>query len=267
MNAENPRLSVVVPAYNEAARIADPLRRMAAFLAARAESFEIIVVDDGSRDPTFRVVRETAADLAAPVHVLRYEPNRGKGYALKVGIGAARGERILFTDADLSTPIEDAEALLAALAEGADLAIGSRRLPGSVIAVHQPWHRELMGSVFTRIVRWLVADVSDVTCGFKAFRGDVGRDLFSRVRVYDWSFDAEVLLLARRRGCRLAEVPVRWEDRAGTKVSLLRDTLRSLWGLLRITANDRAGRYRRPHAIDPRAQRWSAGGEPVGAAR
>ena len=242
-------LSMVVPAFNEAARIAAPLREMAAWLAKRPERCELIVVDDGSRDDTAALVVGVAADLPVDVRVLSYSPNRGKGYALKVGFAAARGERILFSDCDLSTPLEEGERLLRALDEH-EIAIGSRKAPGSQIEVHQAAYREWMGKVFTALVRRAIADVTDATCGFKAFRGDVGRDLFSRLRVYDWSFDAELLLIARRRELSLVELPVRWSDQAGTKVNVMRDALRALEGLLRIRWNDWLGRYDLPHPLD-----------------
>src|SRR5512143_2772584 len=201
-----PWLTVVVPAYNEAARIAAPLAAIHAYLRAQPWPSEIVVVDDGSADATFALVREVARDWTLPVRAFRYQPNAGKGYAIKYGIAHARGERILFTDADLSTPIDEATRLLAALDAGADVAIGSRKMAGAHITRHQPWLRERLGKVFTWMVRKLIADVSDVTCGFKAFRGEAARDIFSRVRVFDWSFDAEVLLLVRQLGYRLSEV-------------------------------------------------------------
>ena len=252
-------LSLVIPAYNEAERIAEPLRSMAAHLGSLPYRSEIVVVDDGSRDATSDRVRATAGELAIPVQLVRYTRNRGKGYALKVGFAAARGERILFSDADLSVPIEQAGRLLRALDEGCDLAIASRKVPGAEIAVHQPWLREQMGRAFSFIVRHSIADVSDVTCGFKAFRGEVGRDLFSRLRIYNWSFDAELLMIAKRRGYRLIEVPVRWEDRAGSKVRLLRDVLSSALGILRILLNQAAGRYDQVRELDLPMKTWSCG--------
>ena len=244
MNAEKPWLSLIVPAFNEAERIVDPLREIGAYLGARAYTSEIIVVDDGSVDATVDVVCKVAGTLPVPVRILSHRRNHGKGYALKVGVAAARGERILFTDADLSTPIREAGRLLQSLDDGYDIAIGSRRAPGSLVNKRQPWYREQMGRVFTSLVRYLIADVSDATCGFKAFESSVGKELFARTRVHGWSFDAELLMIARQRGYRLREIPVQWEDRAGTKVSLLRDVTTSLVGLARIRINAALGRYR-----------------------
>ena len=254
-----PSLSIVVPAYNESERIADPLRRMDSFLARQAYSSEVLVVDDGSDDATGDVVRGVGKQLSTPLRLIRCEANRGKGHALKVGFAAARGERILFTDADLSTPIEEAPKLLALLDAGAEVAIGSRKMEGANIRVHQPWYRERLGEVYTAIVRLLIANVSDVTCGFKAFEGAAGRDIFSRVRVDDWSFDAEILLIAARRGYRVREAPVEWEDYEGTKVRLLRDVVCCLVDLARIRLNAARGRYTEPVAAGRASEVWARG--------
>ena len=251
------KLSLVVPAYDESARISDSLRAMGSYLADQPYDAEIVVVDDGSRDGTAGVVREIASGVSVPLRVLRYARNRGKGAALKVGFAAAIGDVILFSDADLSTPIEEIAPLLARIEDGADLVIGSRHMRGSAVEQRQPWYRTAMGSVFTLIVRATIADVSDATCGFKAYRAEVGRDLFSRLRVYDWSFDAELLYLARRAGYRLDEVPVRWADRAGTRVRLLRDSASSLVGIARILVNGALGRYDRPAELDVSPETWS----------
>jgi glycosyltransferase involved in cell wall biosynthesis len=255
-SAGRPAISVVIPAFEEEARLAGPLREVARWLASKPGDCEIVVVDDGSRDATSRIVRETARDLPVPVVLVRYARNAGKGFALKVGFAHARGERILFTDADLSTPIAEGDKLLAQLEAGYDVAIGSRWLTGSKILRHQPWLRQLMGVVFTLIVWVLVARVADATCGFKAYRGDVGRELFSRARIADWSFDAELLWIGRRLGLSLSQVPVEWSDVAGSKVRLGRDVIGSALGLLRIRWNAALGRYERPHAIDVPLEVW-----------
>ncbi len=135
---------------------------------------------------------------------------------------------------------------------GCDIAIGSRKMAGAKVNVHQPWYRELMGKVFTRLVRTFLADVSDATCGFKMFRGELGRDLFSYLRIDDWAFDAELLFLAERRGHSIQEVPVRWEDQSGTKVHLLRDAWSSMLGLIRIVRYQRSGLYDQRSESDPR---------------
>jgi dolichyl-phosphate beta-glucosyltransferase len=254
--SDAPVLSVVVPAYNEAQRIPATLQAISNNFAAAPYAVEVLVVDDGSSDDTAAAVRTLAPSLALPLRLLRYAPNRGKGFALKVGFAASRGARVLFSDADLSTPIGEADRLLAELDQGADIVIGSRKRAKAQIEVHQPWLRETLGKGFTLLVRMLVADVTDATCGFKAYRGDAGRDLYSRMRVFDWSFDAEILWIARQRGYRLAEVPVRWRDQAGTKVDLRRDVLRSLQGIARIRWNAALGRYAAPFPLDIVAEAW-----------
>lgn len=216
---------------------------MAEYLSAQPFSAEIVVVDDGSTDDTFTVIRRAVDDLAIPVRLFRYENNRGKGHALKLGFAQARGDRILFTDADLSTPITEADRLLRCLDEGFDVAIGSRKVPGARIDVHQSRVRENMGRVFTWLVRKLIVDVSDATCGFKAFRHEAGKEIFRRLRIDDWSFDAEALLVARHLGYRLQEVPVQWADRAGSKVRLGRDVFRCLYDLVVLRLNLARGAY------------------------
>ncbi len=256
MRQARPSLSLIVPAYDESRRIGGPLKEMSDYLAAQPYTAEIVVVDDGSRDGTFELVQEVARSLAVPVRLIGCARNRGKGHALKVGFLKAAGERLLFTDADLATPIQETARLLATLDRGADIAIGSRKTAGARVEVHQPWYREQMGKVFTWIVRRLIADVSDATCGFKAFRAEVGRDLFSRMRIDDWSFDAELLWLAHWRGYALEEVPVTWADQTGTRVRLLRDTVGAFLGLLRIRWNALRGRYRQPLPLDAELREW-----------
>lgn len=243
MTATPVGLSVVVPAYRESVRIPAGLRAIDDYLVARGEPAELVVVDDGSPDDTADVVRRLAAELTTPVRLVLSRANRGKGHALKLGFANAGGRRILFTDADLSTPIEFADALLERVDAGTGFVLGSRKMAGARLEVRQPWLRETLGKGFTRLARWLIADVTDVTCGFKAFDGDVGRDLFSRVRIDDWSFDAELLLIARQRGYAFCEVPVAWQDREGTKVRLLRDIASTLAGLLRMRVHLLLGRY------------------------
>jgi glycosyltransferase involved in cell wall biosynthesis len=236
-------LSVVIPAFNEAVRIATPLRRLGAYLAAAHPTSEVVIVDDGSTDETVRVVTTLATELPVPVRVLPTAANRGKGHAVRVGMLEARGALVLMTDADLSTPIEELARLLAAIHAGADVAIGSRKMAGAVIEERQPALREAMGRVFTWLTQVLVVNVSDVTCGFKLFRREAARAVFSRVTLDDWSFDAEALFLTRRLGYALVEVPVRWKDAAGTKVNRGRDAVRSALGLARIVWNHARGRY------------------------
>jgi dolichyl-phosphate beta-glucosyltransferase len=215
-----PALSVVIPAYNEAERLPPNLARILAFLRGDGRSHEVIVVDDGSTDGTAARAREVGGE---EVTVLVNEGNRGKGYAVRRGMLHARGERMLMTDADLSTPIEDLAKLEARLDEGYDVAIASRALPGANVEVRQGFFRENMGRVFNVLVRLLaLPGLRDTQCGFKLFTGEAAREAFGAARLDGFSFDVEVLFIARRRGRRIAEVPVTWRNDAATRVSPLR---------------------------------------------
>ncbi len=239
-----PPLSVVIPAFEESSRIGPPLAKICQYIAQNHPGTEIIIVDDGSRDSTSETVEKLAPDLPCPVTLLRYEKNRGKGYALRVGFAHSSGQRVLFTDCDLSTPIEELDRLLPAIEDGADVVIGSRKMTGADIVVHQKWYRERLGKVFTFLVNIAIANVSDATCGFKLFDGDVGRKLFALGQIDDWSFDAEILFLASRQNHRIVEIPVTWRDAEGTKVRLGRDALAALTGLMRIRWLALRGVYR-----------------------
>jgi dolichyl-phosphate beta-glucosyltransferase len=233
-----PFLSVVIPAFNESARLPQSLERIHAFLAGWGRSYEVVVVDDGSTDDTAARARATGAT------VLQNPGNRGKGYSVRHGMVAARGERRLMTDADLSTPIEELERLLAALDSGVDVVIGSRALPESNIEVRQPWYRENMGRVFNLMVRLLaVPGLHDTLCGFKLWSARAADDVFRRARLDGFSFDVESLFLARKRGYRIAELPVTWRNDAATRVGMLGGFL-AFPDLLRIRANHWLGRYR-----------------------
>jgi dolichyl-phosphate beta-glucosyltransferase len=215
-------LSIVVPAYNEAERLGRSLDRILAWTEGLGREVEIIVVDDGSRDATCDVVRS----YAPRVRLVQNGRNRGKGYSVRNGVLSATGEQILFTDADLSTPIEDWSKLAAAL-ESADIAVGSRALKDSNVTKHQPRYREAMGRVFNTIVQGLaVQGVRDTQCGFKLFRAEVGQALFREATIEGFAFDVEVLFLARRKGYRIAEVPVTWENDDRTRVHPFYDSAR-----------------------------------------
>ena len=212
-----PTLSVVIPAYNEALRLPATLARVRHHLAARGVTHEILVVDDGSTDATADVAR-AAGDA---VRLLRHEPNRGKGYAVRRGMLAASGGRRLMTDADLSTPIEELARLEAELDRGFDVAIGSRAVAGARIEVRQPAYREAMGRLFNRLVRvLLLPGLLDTQCGFKLFSAEAAEASFGSCRLDGFSFDVEALYLARRRGLRVAEVPIVWRNDAATRVGL-----------------------------------------------
>jgi dolichyl-phosphate beta-glucosyltransferase len=207
----------VIPAYNEALRLPATLACMREHLAARGAAYEIVVVDDGSTDATAEIARR-AGD---PVRVLRHEPNRGKGYAVRRGMLAAAGARRLMSDADLSTPIEELARLEAEIDRGFDIAIGSRAVAGARIEVRQPAYREAMGRLFNRLVqRLLLPGVADTQCGFKLFTAGAAEAAFRPCRLDGFSFDVEALYVARLRGLRIAEVPVVWRNDDATRVSL-----------------------------------------------
>lgn len=205
-------LSLVIPAFREAARLPPSLQRVARWLSAWGGSAEVLVVDDGSPDATAEVAR-AHAPLFARLRVLRHAANRGKGAAVRTGVLAAEGRLVAFVDADLAAPIEALSRLLAALELGADVAVASRRTRGADIARKQPLARRVAGGAFRTLVRVLVpTGVADTQCGLKAFRGDAARRIASCARVDGWAFDVEWLARARRAGMTVAEVPVRWSD-------------------------------------------------------
>jgi dolichyl-phosphate beta-glucosyltransferase len=236
-------LSIVVPAYNEARRLPGTLPRVIEYASRLDEPVEILVVDDGSADGTSDVAA-AVGQACGFVRVLRSDHNQGKGAAVRRGMLAARLGHVLFTDVDLSTPIEETAKLRAALAGGADVAIGSRRLAQSDIQVHQPWLRELAGRTFSGLVSLLLLPgIHDSQCGFKAFRRPALREIFGRQRLEGFGFDAEVLWLARRLGFRVAEVPIVWRDDRRSNVRLIRDSGGMLLDLGRVRLNAWTGRY------------------------
>lgn len=237
-------LSVVVPAYNEEARLPRTLERIRDYLRRAHPSSEIIVVDDGSTDRTPEVVRAMQKEMPE-LHLLLNGENRGKGCSVRTGMLAARGEIALFTDADLSAPIEEAAKLLEALAS-ADVAIGSRALDRRLIQVHQSPARELAGIFFNRMVRLATGlPFEDTQCGFKAFRTDRTRIVFEQQRIEDFGFDPEILFLAQRHGLRIVEIPLLWAHDPRTKLHVVRDSLLMFAGLWQIRWNAMLGRY--PH--------------------
>lgn len=251
-------LSAVFPAFNEEARLEAPLREAASWLRATGRRAELIAVDDGSRDGTSALVRRLADEIPG-LRLIRLPGNRGKGYAVRTGVVNARGTRILFADADGSTPFAEVERLEAALDGGADVAIGSRAVQDEGVRVRARLHRRLIGRSFHLLVRTLaVRDIADTQCGFKLFRAEVAHDLFSRMRRDGFSFDVEVLLMAQRRGYRISEVPVNWTHRPGSRVNLVLDSLRMAADLFSIRANLVRGAYDEP-AVAP----WREGPVPA----
>ena len=229
-----PRLSIVIPAYNEEARLSDSLDRIAEYVAGRDYTCEAIVSDDGSTDATL-VIAEDFAERHPWLRPLHNPDNLGKGSAVRLGVLDASGDYVLMCDADLATPIEELDSLWKHIESGADIAIASRPLRESHLVRRQPIYREVAGRLFNLAVRVAaVPGIHDTQCGFKLFRGEAARRLFGLSRRDGFDFDIEILYLARRLGYRIAEVPVRWYHREGSKVSMLRDGLRMLAGLLRI---------------------------------
>lgn len=240
--SSRPQISVVIPAYNEAAVIRQTVREVAAYLDAVGLTHEIVVVDDGSTDGTVAIVRELESRL--PSLRLILASHHGKGGAVKRGALEAAGEAVLFMDADHSTRIEELQKCLPWLEDGFQVVIGSRKTPGAEVRVHQPPVREAMGRVFTWLTNQLLGTrVTDITCGFKCFTAEAAAEIFQLQRIAGWGFDAEILFIARHRGWRIKEVPVVWTDDATTKVRLLHDTLRSLSELVSIRAGAWRGRY------------------------
>ncbi len=232
-----PVLSFLIPAYNESARLGATLGQVLAYLGAQPYGSEVLVIDDGSSDNTVAVAEEYFAAHRGRVatRVLSYQPNRGKGYAVRQGLLAAQGAVAIFSDADLSTPIEEIPSVLEPILGGDyDVVFGSRALRGSVIGQHQPWLREASGRFFNRMVRLATGlPYADTQCGFKAFRLDVCRPVVEGARLDRFGFDVELLFLAYRAGLRLREQAVRWNDAAGSKVGMLSGLhgFRELWEL------------------------------------
>lgn len=239
-----PELSVVVPAYNEHDRLPRTLERVGAYLRRAHPSSEVIVVDDGSTDDTALAVRALQRRMPE-LELISHGRNAGKGASVRSGMRAARAPIALFTDADLSTPMEEADKLLAAL-DSADVAIGSRALDRGMIQVHQSRARELAGILFNRAVRLATGlPLEDTQCGFKAFRMDRARVIFEQQTIDDFGFDPEILFLAQRHGLRIVEIPVVWAHDRRTKVNVVGDSLRMLGDLFKIRSNQMLGRYPR----------------------
>lgn len=246
-----PELTVVVPAFNEERRLGATMDRVALYLSQGSLSWELLIVDDGSTDGS-AALAESASAAEPRVRLLRVGRNRGKGNAVRAGFQDARGELVLFSDADLSTPIEELERLRAALAAGAHVAIGSRALPDSDVRVRQNILRQTMGKTFNLIVRLATGlSIHDTQCGFKLFRREPCARVFAAQRLEGFAFDVELLFLAQRCGLKVAEVPVAWINSPDSRVHVVRDSLRMLRDVLRIRLNAMLGRYRIAAATPP----------------
>ena len=244
MSSTNPEISIVIPSYNEELRLPVTLEKIAGYLPSLGGETEILVVDDGSKDRTAEVA-ESFRRIFPNLRVISNGVNRGKGFSVRHGMLEARGRAVLFTDADLSAPIEEAPKLLEAL-KTYDVAIGSRALDRSLITVHESRFREFAGIVFNTIVRLILRlPFVDTQCGFKAFRRERCKIIFEQQRIERFGFDPELLYLARHHGLRTVEIPVRWGHSPATKVNMLRDSIQMFFDIFTIRWNSLLGRYRR----------------------
>ncbi len=236
-------LSVIVPAYNEERRLPESLRRIAGYLGKQGYTSEVIVVDDGSEDGTAQVAEEMMAEL--PILSLIRTEHQGKGHAVKMGMLAGRGEYLFICDADLSMPIEELYKFLPPVLEGYDVAIASREIPGAR-RYDEPSHRHFMGRVFNWMVRlFAVRGFQDTQCGFKCFRREAARDVFTYQTMDGWGFDVEVLFIAQKRGCVIVEVPINWYYSANSRIHPVRDSIGMFTEVLKIRLNDWKGLYRK----------------------
>jgi glycosyltransferase involved in cell wall biosynthesis len=244
MSTGDPELSIIIPAYNEELRLPKTLERIAAYAKQADREVEVLVVDDGSTDRTATVAESFRGKIPA-LRVVSNILNRGKGFSVRHGVRESRGRIVLFTDADLSAPIEEADKLIEAL-EHFDLAIGSRAVNRSLITVHQSAFREFAGILFNKVVRVsLRLPFVDTQCGFKAFLRERCRILFEQQTIERFGFDPELLYLARHHGLRAVEIPVRWGHSPATKVSMLRDSMQMFLDVFKIRWNSLLGRYPR----------------------
>lgn len=242
----SPDVSIVIPAYDEAARIDGPLDQIFHYLESQKVRGEIIVVDDGSNDDTSKMAKSVfAGHPEIESRVISYKPNRGKGYAVRAGLIEARANVALFSDADLSTPIEEMDKLVRPIQLGEyDVTFGSRALDRTLIGTHQPWRREQGGKVMNLIIRTMSGlPFADTQCGFKAFNMAKFRPLLNVMTIDRFGFDVEFLFVAKYHRLRLHEIPVRWNNVEGSKVSVFRDTGRMFTELSQIRRNSRTGAY------------------------
>ncbi|MCM8767179.1 MAG: glycosyltransferase family 2 protein [Candidatus Omnitrophica bacterium] len=227
-------ISIVIPAYNEEKRILKTIEKIYKYFKNKNYDFEIIVVDDGSKDKTFEIVEKFAKNKKEII-ILKHPKNLGKGAAVRTGVLSASGNFILFTDADLSTPIEEFEKLKEKIENGYDIAIGSRGLKDSKIVIPQPFYRRIIGKIFPILVRLIVIkDFKDTQCGFKLFKKEQGKKIFSQLKTGGFAFDVEVLAKAKKEGYKIAEVGIVWYNSPRSSVRILKDSFRMFFSLLKI---------------------------------
>lgn len=238
-----PDLSIVIPAYNESARIEKALERVLACVAERSWNAEVLVVDDGSTDATASIVRRWM-DTHSNLQLIQNDGNRGKGFSVRNGLLQAVGHIVMFTDADLSSPIEEAERLFAAIEEGADVAIGSRWLEKQRQTIHQPLYRRFFGRCFNWVTRKIMGlPYKDTQCGFKAFRREAAQTICRLQTIERWGFDPEILFIARKLKYKVVEVPVTWGHDERSRMSYLKDGVKMLEEMAQIRSNSLRGRY------------------------
>jgi len=239
----HPKLSIVIPAYNESARIENALERVMGCVAEQGWDAEVLVVDDGSKDDTAAIVQRWMRDHPR-LHLIQNPGNRGKGYSVRNGLLQAAGDIVMFTDADLSAPMEEAERLISAINDGADVSIGSRWLDRTRQTIHQPLYRQFFGRCFNWITRTVMGlPFRDTQCGFKAFRREAAQVIFRLQTIERWGFDPEILFIARKLKFDIREVPVTWGHDERSRISYLRDGMKMLEDMARIRGNSVAGRY------------------------
>jgi dolichyl-phosphate beta-glucosyltransferase len=235
--------SIVIPAYNEAARLGATLDRVLAYVSLQGWDAEIIVVNDGSRDNTAGIVRDRMK-IDRRLRLIENPGNHGKGYSVRNGMTHASGDILLFSDADLSSPIEEAHRLFEAIEGGADMAIGSRWLKKEMQTQRQSLGRQLMGRIFNLVPRLVLGlNYKDTQCGFKAFTRRAAQGIFPRTRIDGWGFDPELLYLARKLGLRVQEVAITWAHSEGTRINPIRDGAKMVWEMFKIRWNAMTGKY------------------------
>ena len=237
-------ISIVIPAYNEEKRIIKSLKTIVEYLDLRSLSYEIIIVDDGSSDSTLSLVKDFSKSHSRVVYI-SYENNMGKGFAVREGVKKSEGNLVLFSDADLSTPIKEMEKLIDAIKSGFDISIGSRALASSEIIVSQPFYRKTMGKIFNVLVRLLIFNgIKDTQCGFKCFTRKAAQEIFRRCRINGFSFDVETLLIGKKLGFKRKDIPVQWLNSPESRVNPIKHSLAMVKELFNIRWNEFKGLYK-----------------------
>lgn len=238
-------LSIIIPVFNEKEIIINTLKTIINFLVKKEYPYELIIVDDASTDDTVKIIQDFLKTNSQPIILLKNNINRGKGYAVRKGVLVSRGEYILFTDADLSTPIEELDKLLFFIKNGYDIVIGSRGLKQSQLIRRQVWYREKMGKIFNLLVRILILKgIKDTQCGFKIFKTEVAKKIFLKTKINRFAFDVEVLFIAKKFNYKIKEVAITWKNRYASKVHIIKDSIIMLMDILRIFIYNLLGHYK-----------------------